>query len=394
MSPPHSSIDQWIGIVTTRFPVLSKPQATVLALWSFGMMMTQKCGQTTVACFLAEVLGKKEDAVRQRLREWTWEKESKRGLKRSELDVTICFSWLLRWILQEWSPTERRMALALDATSLADRFVVLAISVVYRGSGIPIAWVVLPATQSTPWKPHWLALLRQVEAVLPADWLVIVLADRGLYARWLYRAIVAMGWHPFLRINPRGLYQPLQGGPFHSLANLLPQPGHTWSGRVICFKTRPLKCTLLACWREDQESPWLILTDLTPRQADIAWYALRAWIEAQFKDTKRGGWQWQYTRMLDPQRISRFWLALAVTLLWAMSVGGEADASLPPSNLQALPPSHIARRMAKGNPQPRGLSCCRQGWIAILAALITGKPLPVGNLHNPEPWPSITETYP
>ena len=63
MSPPRSSIDLWIGIVTTRFPVLSKPQATVLALWSLAIMMTQKCGQTKMVCFQAEVLGKKQDAV-------------------------------------------------------------------------------------------------------------------------------------------------------------------------------------------------------------------------------------------------------------------------------------------------------------------------------------------
>ena len=78
MSPPCSSIDEWIKTVTAHFPALSKPQATVLALWSFGMVMTQKCGQTTVSRFLAEVLGRKKAAVRQRLREWTWEKESKR----------------------------------------------------------------------------------------------------------------------------------------------------------------------------------------------------------------------------------------------------------------------------------------------------------------------------
>jgi len=48
-----------------------------------------------------------------------------------------------------------------------------------------------------------------VGAEVPADWLVIVLADRGLYARWLYQAIVAQDWHPFLRINQQGQYRPV-----------------------------------------------------------------------------------------------------------------------------------------------------------------------------------------
>ena len=33
---------------------------------------------------------------------------------------------------------------------------------------------------------------------------MIVLADRGLYAKWLYEHIVGLGWHPFLRFNVRG----------------------------------------------------------------------------------------------------------------------------------------------------------------------------------------------
>ena len=38
-----------------------------------------------------------------------------------------------------------QVALALDATTLGSRFMVLAISVVYRGCGLPVAWAVLPA---------------------------------------------------------------------------------------------------------------------------------------------------------------------------------------------------------------------------------------------------------
>ncbi len=32
---------------------------------------------------------------------------------------------------------------------------------------------------------------------VPDEWQVLVLADRGLYARWMWDAIRACGWHPF-----------------------------------------------------------------------------------------------------------------------------------------------------------------------------------------------------
>jgi len=45
-------------------------------------------------------------------------------------------------------------------------------------------------------------LLEQLSGRLPADWQVLVLADRGLYATWLFEAIQKHGWHPFCASTP------------------------------------------------------------------------------------------------------------------------------------------------------------------------------------------------
>jgi len=39
---------------------------------------------------------------------------------------------------------------------------------------------------------------------------------------------------------------------------------------------------------------------------------VRAWIECGFKDSQRGGWHWEQTKMLAPARAERLWLAWAV----------------------------------------------------------------------------------
>ena len=69
-------------------PHLSKPQACILALYSFGMVLAQTSGQTLVSAKIAALIGAKENSVRQHLREWFYDKEDKRGQKRSELDVS------------------------------------------------------------------------------------------------------------------------------------------------------------------------------------------------------------------------------------------------------------------------------------------------------------------
>jgi hypothetical protein len=157
---------------------LSKPQATVLALWSVGMVFARSCALTAVSLFLAEGLERQPNTVRQQLREWCYEAKAKRGGPRQELAVETCFAPLWGWVLGWWDGTQ--VALAIDATTLGQRFVVLGVSVVYRGCAIPRAWTVFPATEKQAWRGEWLRMLRQVRAVVPRRFFGIVLADRGL----------------------------------------------------------------------------------------------------------------------------------------------------------------------------------------------------------------------
>ncbi len=302
------------------------------------MVIAQSCGLTRVSRQLAEATGQKEGTVRQRLREWTWEKEAKAGQQRQELDVKVCFPFLIQWVLSWWGVDERHLALALDASSLGSTFVVLSLSVVYRGIAIPVAWKVLKAAEKGAWKDEWLALLDSVTGAVPKNWQVIVLADRGLYASWLFHAIRNLGWHPFLRINRGGKFCPQGSSPFLPLDCFVSKTGQPQAQTGTCFKKDPIQATLLTCWLPGYQDPWLIVTNLQPEQAQAAWYGMRSWIENGFRSAKRCGWQWQNTRMTDPARATRFWLALSVATLWAVSVGGEADASLPASVWMNCPP--------------------------------------------------------
>ncbi len=281
MSRHPEALSQWAREVSTYLPHLSKPQVMVLAMYSFGMVVLRSCGISSIAYFLAVMLGQEEATVRQRLRESTYDAKDKRGEKRQEIEVTRCFSALLRWVVSWWEVDEKRLAIALDATTLGQRFTVLSMSVLYRGCAIPVAWAVLPATQKGAWNPHWKSLLRHVREAVPPDWMVIVLTDRGLYSKTLYQAIQRNGWHPLMRINVQGTFRPLGCGRFRPLTSLIPQPRTLWSGEVDCFVTLTarLRCTLLTHWDEGFDAPWLLLTDLPPDTADAFWYKMRMWIE-------------------------------------------------------------------------------------------------------------------
>ena len=144
--------------------------------------------------------------MRQQLREFCYEATAKRGATRCALAVEPCFVPLLAWVVDQWEGTQ--LALALDATTLGTRFTVLALSVVYRGCAIPVAWTILPATVKHAWRREWLRMLRQVHRAVPRTWTVIVLADRGLYARWLFRRITRLGGTRFCGSIPAGPFGP------------------------------------------------------------------------------------------------------------------------------------------------------------------------------------------
>lgn len=269
---------------------------------------------------------------------------------------------------------------------------VLVVSVVYRGCAIPVAWTVLLATEKHAWRGEWLRMLRQVRGVVPRRYFVIVLADRGLSARWLFQRIVRLGWHPLLRINTGGTFRSAKSVQYRPLREFVPQPGTQWVGTGTAFQgpRRRLNCTLLARWDEGYRDPWLLLTDLAPSAGEACWYGLRAWIEQGFKMTKRGGWQWQRTRMSDPQRAARLWLAVAVATLWLLSVGGMTEETLPVSTLSPLadtdgPPTRVRRAT-----RLRLVSIFRQGWITILVALLNHRRLPQARFV-PEPWPQSSD---
>ena len=66
----HDPLYDWTNEVATQFPHLSKPQATVLALWSFGIVLAHCCTLSAVANMLSPRIGRCYNTVRQRLREW------------------------------------------------------------------------------------------------------------------------------------------------------------------------------------------------------------------------------------------------------------------------------------------------------------------------------------
>jgi hypothetical protein len=394
MSSSVTSIAMFQKRVGEMLSSLSKAEANVLGMLTYGILMLGGGGITKLSHGLAKIEQVSEERQRQRLREFYYEAEAKRGKKRREIKVEECFADLLRGVLRGWEG-KKELALAMDASTLGERFTVLSISVVYRGCGIPVAWKIIKAGQEGTWRPYWEELLARLEGVVPADWKVIVMADRGLYAAWLYRAIQRLGWHPMLRVKEDLSFRAEGEENFSPVGQRVKRRGRGWKGKGEWSEHgERMSGTMLIRWEKGYEEKLVVVTDLDASDTNAAHYQMRFWIEDEYKDHKSGGCGWEQTKMTDPKRAERQWLARAVAMQMAVLVGGQEEAEeqeckrrkalqQPGKRRVGRPPKPIAR------PRGREQSVLERGKQSLHAAVLRGGQMPTGHAVTEE-WPKQT----
>lgn len=218
--------EEWYQLeerIGQQFGALRPAQQRGLTTWVDGTIMSGRGSENAVVTAL-EPLGNRA-AVGLVLREWLYDGKDKAAPRQRQVEVSAAFASLLRWVLSWWQGND--LALAFDATAQGEQVVVLAVSVVVRGSAIPVAWHGLPANVPGAWLPHILRLLQVLAPAVPAEMRVIVMADRGLWSPVLWEQIKALGWHPLLRIQESSTFA-LTGQGRQPVRTFVSEPDEAW----------------------------------------------------------------------------------------------------------------------------------------------------------------------
>ena len=93
----HPRVTAWTVIIQPHMTPLPTPQATVLALGSFGMVRARSWALTAVRALLATWLGRTAPAVRPPWRACCSEATATRGTARCALAVEPCLVPLWAW---------------------------------------------------------------------------------------------------------------------------------------------------------------------------------------------------------------------------------------------------------------------------------------------------------
>ena len=310
--------------LSVYLPDLSSAQRKGLAFWVVGTVLAGSACLNAVFSILASEVAD-QGRLRQLLRMWLRDRPSTPGwYSGPAVEVRSCFGPLLRWILSLWQGTE--LVLALDPTTLRDRVTCLAVSVVYRGCALPVAWQVVPAQEASgSWAEAYCDLLQLLAPALPRRMTVTALCDRGLASPRLWQAICGHGWHVYMRYQ-RGITFQSHAGPRLPVTAWVTQPHQSRVEPGTAFgHGRQRRCTLVAVWGADQQQPWFLLTDQPPAAVSLQIYGLRVWVEQGFRILKREGWQWHRTRRLAPRRAERHWLVMAIATLLTLAYGTRVE---------------------------------------------------------------------
>jgi hypothetical protein len=119
--PCRHPIYSWIDQVVTAFPHLSRPRPESWLFTASEWSWPSDAASTPWPRSWPRSLARAGRPFRSRLQKFYQPAQAKSGGRRAQLEVSRCFAPLLAWVLRGWP--SRRMAVALDATTLGDRLI-------------------------------------------------------------------------------------------------------------------------------------------------------------------------------------------------------------------------------------------------------------------------------
>ena len=223
MSQPKP-LYHWTIQIKSMFPNLSKPQAEVLAAFSFGIAKAKSCALNAVARGLT-FLGI-PDTVETRLR---------RFISNPRIDMAESCENLARSVIRAL-PRKKPVVLLVDETSLQDKLKAMVVSVAYERRAVPVAMMTYHQTRWPMGQVEMTAtMLRWVrDGGKGRD--LIAMADRGIgTSPNLLRAIEGLGMHCMMRVSRivRVMMDDETVFPFKSLTV---EPGKSWRAKAKAFK--------------------------------------------------------------------------------------------------------------------------------------------------------------
>jgi hypothetical protein len=260
-----------------------------------------------------------------------------------------------QWI--DWNEFRRagaRVRVIVDDSTLKDRIHVLRIGLAYRRTLIVLVFRVWDQYTKQPAGHYWTqidAVFAEVQALLPPDLAILVLADRAFDVPVFLDRVTGLGWDYVVRLKQKSALKVETDEEVETffrevVTARLPTAGSgPWFGQRRLFKNAGWREVGVAMtWAAGQKEPLVVCSSLPASVTLLDDYRSRFWIEPSFKQDKSAGWDWEASQVRTPARHERLLLAMAIASLLTLILGAaEAErqcAAHPPTGHAYQIPPH------------------------------------------------------
>jgi hypothetical protein len=214
------------------------------------------------------------------------------------------------------------LVLVIDGSVVGRGCVALMIHVIYKGRALPLCWQVRIGKKGYVPAALYIALVEQVQALIPAGMSVVLLGEGAFDGTSLQQTLAEAGWAYGCRtgINMTATWQ---GESFRlDTLGTCSKPGTLVALSEVLFTADAYgPIMLICCWATGYQDPLYVVTNLTSAEEACRLYGKRFRIETFFSDQKSRGFHLHKSHLSDPTRLSRLLMAACLAYIWIVYLG-------------------------------------------------------------------------
>ena len=214
------------------------------------------------------------------------------------------------------------LVLVIDGSVVGRGCIALMIHVVYKGRALPLAWLVRQGKKGHFSEDLHIALVEQVQELIPPGTPVMLLGDGEFDGTGLQQTLEEADWSYVCRTGCN-LTASWDGETFRlDTLRACIKPGTLVDLPEVFFTAEaygPVR--LLCCWAKGYKEPLYLVTNMASAEEACRLYAKRFRIETFFSDQKSRGFHLHKSHLSDPKRLSRLLIAACLAYLWIVSLG-------------------------------------------------------------------------
>jgi hypothetical protein len=247
-----------------------------------------------------------------------------RFLDNPAIDVRAWYDPIAKqWLAAQWQHL-REIRLIVDGTKVGFGHQLLMVSLAYRRRSIPIAWSWVKYVRGHSSAKKQIELLNYVKTLLPKQSVVFLVGDSEFGSILVLKQLNQWHWFYVLRQKSNTGFRMGSSGQWQSLRSFVEKAGDSrWLPNGFLTQQQAFPASVLVSWKEGENEPWCLATNLSDRKLVLPYYKRRMWIEEMFGDLKKHGFDLESTMLRTAEHLSRLTLVVAFLFDWLISAGAK-----------------------------------------------------------------------